>query len=201
LFAHGWQHAARKPDGPFLRVDRYLETGDSSCLEAGIEPSGPQDVAIGGKTLEFIDQHESPFHQQLRQISQSRAPDTPRLHYSGCDLDLGMPLGSVEPIRRLLEGHTDRRVQELLDSMNTLTGLSVEEQLARMEALQSRVTTCADILPSDVLGELRSWLSFLHDSVAAEKRPRMTQDRRGHHLWRGRREHSMMQYLDAVVGR
>jgi erythromycin esterase-like protein len=200
LFAHGWRHAAMETGRSMgWRVDRYLETGDASYLDAGIEPSGPQDVAIYGKTLEFIDKYEGPFHKQLRHISQSREPDTPRLHYSGYDLDLGMPLGSVEPIRRLLEGHTDRRVPELLNSINALTGLSVEEQLARIEALQSRVTICAAILPSDVLGELRSWLSFLHDSVAAEKRPRMTQNRRGHHLWRGQREHLMMQYLDAIV--
>jgi dienelactone hydrolase len=185
LFARGWRHAAMETGRSMgWRVDRYLETGDASCLDAGVEPSGPQDVAIHGKTLEFIDKHEGPFHEQLRRISESRAPDTPRLHYAGCDLDLGMPLGSVEPIRRLLEGHTDRRVQELLNSINTLTGLSVEEQLARIEALQSRAATCEGILPSDAVGELRSWLSFLHDSVAAEKRPRQTQDPHGHHLAR-----------------
>jgi erythromycin esterase-like protein/dienelactone hydrolase len=200
LFAHGWCHAVMEAGRSIgWRVDRYLETGDVSCLDAGLEPPDSRDVAIHGKTVEFIDKHESPFYEQLRRISAHRAPDTPRLHYSGYDLDLGMPLGAVEPIRHLLEGYTDRRVQELLDSINTLAGLSVEEQLTLIEALQNRVTTCEDVLPGDVLGELRSWLSFLHDSVAAEKRPRMTQDRRGHHLWRGRREHTMMQYLDAIV--
>jgi erythromycin esterase-like protein len=199
LFARGWRDAALETGRSVgWRVDRYLETGDASCLNVGIESPSPQDVANWGKTAEFIGKHENPFHEQLRRISESAGQGT-RLHYSGYDLDVGIPLGSVEPVRHLLEGYPDRRVQELLNLINTLAGLSVEEQLARIEALQSRVITCADILPSDVLDELRSWLSFLHDSVAAEKRPRMTQDRHGHHVWRGRREHAMMQYLDAIV--
>jgi len=49
------------------------------------------------------------------------------------------------------------------------------------------------------LGELRSWLSLLRDSVATENRPRMTQSARKHRLWRAQRERSMMRYLDAIV--
>jgi protein-S-isoprenylcysteine O-methyltransferase Ste14/erythromycin esterase-like protein len=201
LFARGWRHVAMETGRSMgWRVDRYLATGDTSHLvDVGVERLNPQDRAIHGRILEFIKQKEEPFHEQLRCISESREQGTPRLRYWGYDLDLGMALGSVEPMRHLLEGYTDRRVQELLNSINTLTGLSVEEQLTRIEELWDRVATREDILSDDTLGELQSWLSLLHDSVAAEKRPRMTQDRHGHHVWRGQREHSMMQYLDQIV--
>lgn len=199
LFARGWRHVSMEIGrSTGWRVDRYLETGDVSWLNAGVEPPGPRDVAIHGKTLEFIDEHENPFHEQLHRISESRRQDTPRLHYWGYDLDMGMPRGSVEPIRRLLEGHTDRQIQELLRSVETLPGLLVDQQLTQIETIQAELIAHADVLPSDAFGALQSWLSFLHDSVAAEKRPRMTRPRR-HRLWRAQRERSMMQYLDAIV--
>ncbi len=42
-------------------------------------------------------------------------------------------------------------------------------------------------------------LAFLHDSVAAEKRPRANQDPRGHRRWWAQREHFLRQSLDAIV--
>jgi hypothetical protein len=154
--------------------------------------------------MEFIDEHENPFHEQLRRISESRAPGTPRLHYWGYDLDLGMPLGSVKPIKQLLEGHSGSQVHQLLSVIDRLRDFSTDEQLTQIEAIQAELTDHADTwartLTDGTAGELRSWLGFLHDSVAAEKRPRMNRDRRGHHLWRAERERLMMRYLDEIVG-
>jgi erythromycin esterase-like protein len=200
LFARGWRHIAMETGrSTGWRVDRYLETGDTSHLHTDVEPPNSQDVAIHGKVLEFGDRYENPFHEQLRRINESREQQTPRLHYSGYDLDLGMPLGAVEPVKRLLEGHTDSQIQKLLSSIGTLRSLSTDQQLARVEAIQSNLAARADALTDEVLGELQSWLRFLHDSVAAEKRPRMNQDRRGHWLWRAQRERLIMQYLDEIV--
>ncbi len=196
LFEHGWRHVSMETGrSTGWRVDRYLETGDASCLDAGIEPPGPKDVAIHGKTLEFINEHEKPFHERLREISESRREGTSRLHYWGFDLDLGMPLGSREVIKRLLEAQTDSQARELLCSIDGLKDLSTDEQLARIEAIRSNLA----VHPDGRFDEVQSWLCFLHDSVAAENRPRMKQDPAGHRLWRAERERSMMQYLDAIV--
>jgi erythromycin esterase-like protein len=200
LFGQGWRHAAMETGRSMgWRVDRYLETGDASCLSAGVEPPGSQDVASAGKMLHFIDQHDKAFHEQLHSISKSREPGTPRLRYWGYDLDLGLPLGAVEPIRRLLEGHADRRTRELLDSISVLAGLSTDEQLTRIETAQSNLAACAEVLPRDTFRAFQSWLSFLRDSVAVENRPRMNRDRRGHRRWWAQRERLIMQYLDAIV--
>jgi erythromycin esterase-like protein len=196
LLERGWRHVGMETGRSVgWRVDRYLETGDAACLSTeGAESPGPTDRAV-----QFIDAHENTFHEQLRQISEGRAPGTLRLHYSGYDLDLGVPLGSLQPIQRLLEGHTGGQVEELLSTLDRLRGLSTDEQLARIEAMQSRLTASADILPDGTQRELQSWLAFLHDSVAAEKRPRANQDPRGNRQWWARREHFLMQALDAIV--
>ena len=201
LFGRGWRHVGME-NGRSVgwRVDRYLETGDPSYLsDLGAEPPNPTDVAIHDKALEFIDGHDNPFHEQLRRISESRAPGTPRLHYWGYDLDLGIPLGAVAPIKQLLERYADSQIQELLSAVDRLRGLSTDEQLARIEELQSHLAAHADISANETLGELQSWLSFLHHSVAAEKRPRANQDPRGNRRWWAQREHFLMQSLDAIV--
>jgi erythromycin esterase-like protein len=198
LFERGWRHVSMETGRSVgWRVDRYLETGDPAQLH--VEPPSPRDVAMYGRVLEFIDEHENPFHEQLRRISESREQGTPRLHYWGYDFDLGEPLASVRPIQCLLEGRTDNQVQELLSVIDKLGSLSTNEQLAQIEALQSNLAAHAGTLADGTFGELQSWLSFLHDSVLAEKRPRMNQDPRGHRRWRAERERSMMQYLDAIV--
>jgi len=47
LLEHGWRHAAMETGrSTGWRVDRYLETGDASCLNAGVVPPGP-----GGRAL------------------------------------------------------------------------------------------------------------------------------------------------------
>ena len=173
LLERGWRHVGMETGRSVgWRVDRYLETGDPPYLsDLGAEPPNPTDVAIHDKALEFVDGHDNPFHEQLRRISESRAPGTPRLHYWGYDLDLGVPLGSVKPIQWLLEGHAGSQVHELLSALDRLRGLSTDEQLAQIEAIQNRLTASADIAPDGTPGELQSWLAFLHDSVAAEKRP------------------------------
>jgi len=187
------------------RVDRFFETGDASHLHTeAVELPSPTDLAIHSKTLEFIDSHENPFHEQLHRLSESRAPGMPRLHYWGFDLDLGIPLGSVEPIRQLLEGHPGSLVHKLLSAVGRLRGLSTGEQLTQIEAIQAELSahedTLANTLTEGTAGELRSWLDFLHDNVAAEKRPRMNRNPRGHRLWRAERERLMMRYLDEIVG-
>ncbi len=199
LFARGWRHIAMETGRSLgWRVDRFFETGDASHLHDEPPPSSP-DVAIHGKTLGFIDRHENPFHEQLRRLSESRAQGTPRLHYWGYDLDLGMPLGSIEPIQQLLEGHSGQ-AHELLSAIGKLKGLSTDEQLAQIETLRDNLAAGANTLAGGTFDELQSWLSFLHDSVAAEKRPRLNQDPRGHRLWRAERERLMMRYLDEIVG-
>jgi erythromycin esterase-like protein len=198
LFARGWRHVSMETGRSIgWRVDRYLETGDTSQLD--IEPPTLATVAIHEKVLEFIDEHEGHFHEQLRQISESCEPGTPRLHYWGYDLDLGEPLASLRPIQWLLEGQADSQVQELLSTLDKLRGLSTDEQLAQIEAMQNHLTASADILPAGTQRELRSWLVFLHDSVAAEKRPRVNQDARGSRRWWAQREHFLMQSLDTIV--
>ncbi len=201
LFGRGWRHVGMETGRSVgWRVDRYLATGDTSYLsDLGAEPPSPTDVAIHDKILEFVDAHENTFHEQLRRRSESRAPGTPPLHYWGYDLDLGIPLGSVEPIRRLLEEHASSQGHELLRALDRLRGLSTDEQLAQIEAIQNRLTAAADISPDGTFGELQSWLAFLHDSVAAEKRPRANRDRRGNRRWWAQREHFLMQALDAIV--
>jgi len=200
LFGQGWRHVSMETGRSMgWRVDQYLATGDASRLHADVEPPGAQDVAIDGKMLEFIDEHEDRFHEQLRRIRESRERGTPRLHYWGYDLDLGIPPGSVEPIRRLLEGHASRQVHELLSALDGLRGLPTDEQSVQVEALQNRLTASVDIAPDGTLGELQSWLASLHDSVAAEKRPRENQAPRGHQRWRVERERLMMKCLDAIV--
>lgn len=182
------------------RVDRYLETGDAPCLSTeGAEFLNPMDQAIHGKILEFVEAHEPHFHEQLRPLSESRAPGTPRLHYWGYDLDLGVPLGSVKPIQWLLAGRADGPVQELPSALDRLRDLATDEQLVQIETLQSKLPHCADVLAERTFSELQSWLAFLHDSVAAEKRPRANQDPRGHRRWWAQREHFLMQSLDAIV--
>ncbi|MBN1505993.1 MAG: erythromycin esterase family protein [Sedimentisphaerales bacterium] len=196
LLERGWRHVGMETGRSVgWRVDRYLETGDASCLSTeGAESPGPTD-----RLVEFIDAHENAFHQQLRQISESRAPGTARLHYWGYDLDIGIPLGSLKPIQWLLEGHAGTQVDELLSTLDKLKGLSTDGQLAQIEVVQSRLTAFAGLLPAGTLGELRPWLAFLHDSVAAEKRPRANQDSRGSRRWWIQREHVLMRYLDAIV--
>ncbi len=203
LFARGWRHVGMETGRSVgWRVDRYLETGDASCLSTeGAESPSPTDLAIHDKTLEFVDAHEHTLatHEQLRRLSESRAPGTPRLHYWGYDLDLGIPLGSIKPIQRLLEGRADGPVQELLSTLDRLRGLSTDEQLVQIKALQSKLPRCADVLAEGTFGELQPWLTFLHDSVAAEKRPRANQDPRGSRRWWAQREHFLMQSLDTIV--
>lgn len=198
LFAHGWRHVGMETGRSVgWRVDRYLETGDVSQLH--VEPSTPATVAIHGKTLEFGDRHENAFHEQLRCISESRVPGTSRLHYWGYDLDLGVPLAAVQPIRRLLEGHADRQVRELLSAIDKLTGLSTDEQLAQIETMQSRLPRYANTLAEGTFDELQSWLAFLYDSVVAEKSPRRNQDARASYRWWAEREHFLMRSLDSIV--
>ncbi len=201
LFAHGWRHVGMETGRSVgWRVDRYLETGDASCLSTeGAESPHPMEQAILGKILEFVETHETHFHEQLRPLSESRAPGTARLHYWGYDLDCGIPLGSVKPIQWLLEGCADGQVQELLSTLDRLRGLSTDEQLVQIEALQSKLPRCADVLAEGTFGDLQSWLSFLHDSVAAEKRPRANRDSRGFRRWWAQREHFLMRFLDAIV--
>ncbi len=200
LFARGWRHAAMETGRSVgWHVDRYLETGDVSHLHIEVESPNPLDIATHGQVLHFIDKHESLFHVQLRQISESRAHGAARLHYAGYDLNIGGSLDAVEPIKLLLQERTDRRVQELLSALDKLRDLSVDEQLVRIEAIQGSLTAQADVLTGETFDRLQSWLSFLQDSVAAEKRPRMKQDPRGHRLWRAQRERLMMQYLDEIV--
>jgi erythromycin esterase-like protein len=201
LFQRGWRHAAMETGrSEGWHMDRYLETGDTSYLSnLGAEPPSPADLASHDKTVEFIDAHEESFHQQLRQISGSRAPGTPRLHYWAYDLDIGVPLASIRPIQGLLNGLTGSQVQELRSVLDRLRGLSTDEQLARIATLQSNLPADADLRAAGAFGELRSWLAFLHDSVAAEKRPRVNQDPRGARRWWAQREHFLMQSLDAIV--
>jgi hypothetical protein len=201
LFGRGWRHVGMETGRSVgWRVDRYLETGDTSYLsDLGAEPPGPTDGPIRDKELEFIEAHENPFHEQLRRISESGAPGTPRLHYWGYDLDVGLPLGAVAPIKQLLERYADSQSQELLSTVNRLRGLSTDEQLSRIEELQSNLAAHADTAANETPGVLRSWLAFLHDSVAAEKRPRANQDPRGFRRWWAQREHFLMQSLDAIV--
>ncbi len=201
LLQRGWRHVGMETGRSVgWRVDRYLETGDTSYLsDLRAEPPSPTDEAIHDKVLEFIDAHENTFHEQLRQISERRVPGTARPHYWGYDLDLGIPLGSVKPIQWLLEGHADTQVNELLSAIDRLKGLSTDEQLARIEAIQNRLTASADVLPAGTLSELQSWLAFLHESVTAEKRPRANQDSRGSRRWWAQREHVLMRYLDGIV--
>ncbi len=171
LFGRGWRHVGMETGRSVgWRVDRYLETGDASCLSTeGAESPSPADLAIHDKTLEFVEAHEeNAFPEQLRQINERRAPGTARLHYWGYDLDLGVPLGSVKPIQWLLEGHASSQVDELLSALDRLGGLSTDEQLAQIEAIQNRLTASVDISPDGTPGELQSWLAFLRDSVAAE---------------------------------
>jgi len=202
LFERGWPHVGMETGRSVgWRVDRYLETGDASCLSTeGAESPSLTALAIHDKTLEFVEAHEeNSFPEQLRQINERRAPGTAQLHYWGYDLDLGVPLGSVKPIQWLLEGHADGQVQELLSALDRLRGLSTDEQLVQIEALQGKLPRCADVLAEGTFGELQSWLAFLHDSVAAEKRPRANQDPRGFRRWWAQREHFLMQSLDAIV--
>jgi erythromycin esterase-like protein len=202
LLQRGWRHVGMETGRSVgWRVDRYLETGDTSDLSTeGAESPNPMDQAIRNKILEFVDAHEfSPFFEQLRQISERRVPGAARLHYWGYDLDLGIPLGSVKPIQRLLEGRASSQVQELLSALDRLKGLSTDEQLTQIEAIQNHLTASADILPARIQRELQSWLAFLRDSVAAEKRPRQNQDSGGNRRWWAQREHFLMQFLDAIV--
>lgn len=202
LLERGWRHVGMETGRSVgWRVDRYLETGDASCLSTeGAESPGLTALALHDKTLEFVDAHEeNSFPKQLRQINERRAPGTVRLHYCGYDLDLGVPLGSVKPIQWLLEGRADGQVQELLRTLDRLRGLSTDEQLVQIEALQSKLPRCADVLAEGTFGELQSWLAYLHDSVAAEKRPRANRDPGGFRRWWAQREHFLMQSLDAIV--
>jgi erythromycin esterase-like protein len=202
LLERGWRHVGMETGQSVgWRVDRYLETGDASCLSTeGAESPHPTEQAILGKILEFVDAHEySSFHEQLRQINERRTPGTARLHYWGYDLDCGVPLGSLKPIQWLLEGHAGSQIDKLLRALDRLRGLSTDEQLVQIEALQSKLPRCADVLTEGTFGELQSWLAFLYDSVAAEKRPRAKQDPRGFRRWWAQREHFLMQSLDAIV--
>jgi hypothetical protein len=113
---------------------------------------------------------------------------------------VGIPLGSVKPIQRLLEGHASSQVHELLSALDRLRGLSTDEQLAQIAVIRSGLSASADITPEGTLHELQSWLAFLRDSVAAEKRPRANQSPRGfRRWWAQQREHFLMQSLDAIV--
>jgi dienelactone hydrolase len=201
LLERGWRHVGMETGRSVgWRVDRYLETGDASCLSTeGAESPHPMEQAILGKILEFVEAHETHFHEQLRPLSESRVPGTARLHYWGYDLDCGVPLGSLKPIQWLLAGRADGPVQELLSALDRLRGLATDEQLVQIEALQGKLPRCVDVLPEGTFGELQSWLAFLHDSVAAEKRPRANQDPRGFRRWWAQREHFLMQSLDAIV--
>jgi hypothetical protein len=131
LFARGWRHAAMETGRSVgWRVDRYLETGDESFLH--VQSSSPQDAALHDRVLEFIDAHENPFHKQLRRLSESRKPDAPRLRYWGYDLDRGVPLASIGPIKSLLQEHVGGRVRDAFRSIDELASLSTDEQLARV---------------------------------------------------------------------
>ncbi|MEN6335014.1 MAG: erythromycin esterase family protein [Phycisphaerales bacterium] len=193
LYARGWRHVGMEIGRSVgWRVDRYVDTGDASFLQ--LDPPGATDLALHNRVLDFIDEHDGRFHEQLRRISELRGQNGPRLRYWGYDLDLGVPLGSIEPIRSLLRECGDSRIRAALQPVDELAGLSTDEQLARIEEMRRNLAACEEA-PS----ELRSWLGFLHDSVAAENRPRMTQNLRGHRLWRAERERLMMQYLDEIV--
>lgn len=198
LLERGWRHVGMETGRSVgWRVDRYLETGDTSCLLFTEEPEspGPTDRAV-----QFIEAHEPAFHEQLRQVSERRAPGTARLRYWGYDLDLGVPLGAVKPIQGLLEGHAGRPVNVLRSALARLPDLSTDEQLAQIATLQTTLTAEANLWAEGTLAELHSWLAFLHNSVAAEKRPRANQDPRGHRRWWAtQREPFLMQSLDAIV--
>jgi hypothetical protein len=207
LFAEGWRYVAMEHGRTAgWQADQYLRTGDASYLHADLDlPTNPSDVAAHGGMLDFVANHEySAFPEQLRRISESRADDKSRLRYVGFDLDLGAPLASIGPIQSLLEdqGH-NIQIQEILHLLDELAGLSIDQQLAQVGAIQRSLIAQPGIY-KETLGqgasdELQTWLCFLHDSIRAEKRPRMRHDLRGHRLWRAERERLMMRYLDRMI--
>jgi hypothetical protein len=207
LFANGWQHLAME-NGRSVgwRIDHYLKTGDKSYWHFDLTryPHNPTDATTLGRISEFLEKYEyGSFPEQLRRISESGVEDKSRLHYMGFDLDLDVPLGSIKPIKLLLEKHMyNTNIQGILDILNELTELSTDRQLAQVEVIQDNVATQTDaltkILGHETFEEFQSWLHFLHDSITAEKRPR-EHNPQGHRLWRAERERSMMRYLDRIV--
>jgi len=207
LFAEGWRYVAMEHGRTVgWQADQFLRTGDVSYLHTHLDPpANPSDVAAHGKMLEFVADHEySAFPEQLRKISASRADDQSRLRYVGFDLDLGAPLASIRPIKALLgDQRHSTSIQETLHLLDGLTELSIDQQLAQIEAIQQNLTaqtdTIVEALGQETFEKLQAWLYCLHDNIKAEKRPRMRCDPRGHRRWRAERERLMMRYLDRTI--
>lgn len=151
LFANGWQHIAME-NGQSVgwRVDQYLKTGDASYwyFDRPSKPHNPLDSATLGRISEFLRRYEyTSFPEQLREISESSDEGTSRLHYMGFDLDLGVPLGSIKPIKLLLDKHTHNpQIQKILGLLKMLTELSTDQQLAQVEAIQGELADQKDPL-------------------------------------------------------
>lgn len=207
LFGQGWRHVAMEHGRTVgWQADQYFETGDASYLRTSSDlPTNSADLAAHGRMLEFVAKYEySAFPEQLRGISESRANDESRLRYTGFDLDLGAPLTSIRPIKALLEDQRhNTQIHGIFHLLDELSERSIDQQLARVEAIQrsliARPTIYTEALGQVTFEELRSWLCSLHDDIAAEKRPRMRHDPRGHRLWRAERERLMMRYLDRTI--
>jgi erythromycin esterase-like protein len=175
LISRGWRHVGEelgRSDG--LRVDRYLETGDSSHL-SGIATYGCRDALRtdrddrpSGILKESYDRYpvkefaseQTRLAEALLHLNQTREAGTDRIHFFGFDID-ALAGGGYRDLEELLGSEeSDNDISNIRERLKPVPGETVREEISR---LKSAATMIADrrrpLMQS--LGEER-YLNLLH---------------------------------------
>ncbi|QRN94237.1 erythromycin esterase family protein [Archangium violaceum] len=154
LFARGFRHVGMEMGtSDAARIDRFLELGDPASLErvvlhgySGATPQErrelerfqPRTESDREATTAFAAE-EKRFAHAMRELSESRAPGTERLHFFGFDTE-GILGGGYQDLRDTLAPHADRaEAQGLLARLALVEGESLGDEALRVFKLAEEV--------------------------------------------------------------
>jgi len=183
LYSRGWRHLGEElgwSDG--RRVDRYLETGESTeldCVTAyGYEGANrpdrddkPTGLLADGWTsfpTELFRAEQVRFAHALRRISESRPPGSERLHFFGFDADY-IPSAGYEQVDELLCAAPDSPlIAEMRALLARVDGETVRQESARLSAalewLEENRDRVERLISVESCGRLRYALLNMRDS-------------------------------------
>ncbi len=217
LFDRGWRRIGMEMDFcDGKRIDRYLETGDSSHLERvalygykGGWREDRDDLPDGFPGFQnpefrrsFIKQ-EYRFLAALRSLDESLKRNSPRLSWFGFDVGL-LPCVGYEDAREILAHQKDDpAIREIQRRMRLVPGESRSEEIQRLEGLlefiEEKSNSVSRIIGKDRLRSLLRTLwhqaDYLHFAEAAKEGPRTMKWVQG----LARREQRMAWLMDEIL--
>jgi erythromycin esterase-like protein len=184
LFERGWRHIGMEMGySDAKRVEKYLQTGDTSHLDRVATLGYRGDLRPGRKhTLRGLtgeqnkpfwkrawDEHRW-FLAQLRSLNESRPENAPRLHWFGYDVDT-RPGGGYTDARELLKPHrSNPLVRKILQRLARVDDESRAEEINRLESLLTFIKTnereLQALLTPAAARELERTLTCLTDGFA-----------------------------------